>query len=122
MSLPIQNTMNTSDILFTPSITEESEVGKLDLHDDYKQIYIDIEWWIYAIMYITLPVFGGFGNILTFMVMQRGHVIRMHTSSAHVVCTCTLSAHAHVIRISSAALLMVSMDLNYLSTLTGSGY
>ena len=57
------------------------------------------------------------------------HVIRTCTSSAsahhlhlHVIHICMSSAHAHVIHTSSAALLMVSMDLNYLSTLTGSGY
>ena len=57
------------------------------------------------------------------------HIVRTCTLSTpachphlHVVHTCMLSAHAHVIRTSSAALLMVSMDLNYLSTLTGSGY
>ena len=50
---------------------------------------------------------------------------RLH---AHVICmlsAChpdTSSAHTHIIHTSSAALLMVSMDLNYLSTLTGSGY
>ena len=34
----------------------------------------------------------------------------------------TSSAGVHVIRMSSAALLMVSIDLNYLSTVTGTGY
>ena len=48
------------------------------------------------------------------------HVICM--SSGHIICTCMSSTHAHVIHTSSAALLMVSMDLNYLSTLTGTGY
>ena len=64
--------MNTSNTLF-PLITttEESEVEKLDLYDDYndyKQIYIDIEWWFNTIAYIA--VIGGLANILTFM--QRG--------------------------------------------------
>ena len=61
--------MNLSDI---QSTTEETEVGKRDLYDDYKQLYLDIEWWIYAFANITFPVLGGFGNILTFIVMQRG--------------------------------------------------
>ena len=61
--------MNTSGTLF-PLITttEAAEVGNIDLYDDYKQIYIDIEWWMNTIAYIT--VIGGLGNILTFM--QRG--------------------------------------------------
>ena len=37
-------------------------------------------------------------------------------------CVCRSSTCTHVIHTSSAALLMVSVDLNYLSTLTGSGY
>ena len=49
-------------------------------------------------------------------------VVHMQTSSTHVIRTCTSSTHAHVIPTSSAALLMVSVDLNYLSTLTGTGY
>ena len=69
----VQITMNTTDIFSTQNTTTEAaEVEKLHIHDDYKQLYIDIEWWIYVIIYITLPVFGGFGNILTFIVMQRG--------------------------------------------------
>ena len=65
----------------------------------------------------------------------HAHVICMSSTPAchphlHVICTCmssacytdTSSAHTHVIHTSSAALLMVNMDLNYLSTLTGSGY
>ena len=59
--------------------TEASDVEKLDLHDDYKQLYLDIEWWIYVIAYITLPVVGGFGNILTFIVMQRGSLQEVST-------------------------------------------
>ena len=54
--------MNTTDIQAT---TEAAEVANIDLYDDYKQIYIDIEWWIYVIAFITLPVFGGLGNILS---------------------------------------------------------
>ena len=38
------------------------------------------------------------------------------------VCVCRSSTCTHVIHTSSTALLMVSVDLNYLSTLTGSGY
>ena len=45
-----------------------------------------------------------------------------HTCHLHVHIICMSSTHAHVIRTSSAALLMVSVDLNYLSTLTGTGY
>ena len=70
--------------------------------------------------------------------MSSAHVIctcRPHMSSAHVICTChlhmsstcahhlrTSSTCTHVIRTSSVALLMVSVDLNYLSTLTGTSY
>ena len=65
--------MNTTDIFSTQNTTTEAaEVGKLDLYDDHKQLYIDIEWWMNAISFIVFPVFGGFGNILTFIVMQRG--------------------------------------------------
>ena len=59
--------------------TEAAEVEKLDLHDDYKQFYIDIERWIHVIAYIAFPVFGGFGNILTFIVMQRGSLKEVST-------------------------------------------
>ena len=44
------------------------------------------------------------------MLFAGGYVI--HTSSAGIYVICT----------SSAELLMVSMDLNYLSTVTGTGY
>ena len=65
--------MNTRDIFsMQNTTTEEAEVGKIDLYDNYKQLYMDIEWWVNTIAYITLPVVGGFGNILTFIVMQRG--------------------------------------------------
>ena len=49
-------------------------------------------------------------------------MLSAHTCHLHVHIICMSSTHAHVIRTSSAALLMVSVDLNYLSTLTGSGY
>ena len=76
----IQKTMNTRDISsMQNTTTEASDVEKLDLHDDYKQLYLDIEWWIYVIAYITLPVVGGFGNILTFIVMQRGSLKEVST-------------------------------------------
>ena len=66
MFLLIQNIMNTSDTLFTLiTITEGSEVKKQNLHDNYEQLYLNIEWWINTIEYIT--VIGGLGNILTFM-------------------------------------------------------
>ena len=69
----IQKTMNTSDTIFTQNTTTEAtEVGKQDLYDNYKQLYIDIEWWTYVISFIALPILGGFGNILTFIVMRRG--------------------------------------------------
>ena len=69
---PIQDSMNINDTIFTHNTKEAAEaVEKPDLHDDYKEIYINIERWINVIVYITLPVFGGFGNILTFIVMQR---------------------------------------------------
>ena len=61
--------MNISNTLFeliTPS--GGSDIDKQNLYDDYKQIHIDLEWWINTITYIT--VVGGLGNILTFM--QRG--------------------------------------------------
>ena len=71
--LSIQDTMNINDTIFTHNTKETGEaVEKPDLHDDYKQLYINIEWWINVIVYITLPVVGGLGNILTFIVMQRG--------------------------------------------------
>ena len=49
------------------------------LKDDYKQLYIDIEWWMNAIAFIALPVVGGFRNILTFIVMQRGSLKEVST-------------------------------------------
>ena len=65
--------MNTTDTFSTQNTTTEAaQVGMLDLYDDYKQLYIDIEWWMNAISFIVFPAFGGFGNILTFIVMQRG--------------------------------------------------
>ena len=63
--------MNTSGTLFTLITTSEgSEVGNIDLYDDYTQLYIDIEWWFNTIAYIT--VVGGLGNILKFI--QRGYL------------------------------------------------
>ena len=79
MSLPIQNTMDTSDTFFIHSTTEAVDFGKQDLHDGYKQIYIDIKWWTKTIANITFPVVGGFGNILTFIVMQRGSLKEVST-------------------------------------------
>ena len=79
MFIPIQNIMNTTDILFSYNTTEVTEVGKGDLYDDYKQLYINIEWWINSISFIALPIFGGFGNILTFIVMQRGSLKNVST-------------------------------------------
>ena len=70
--------MNRSNT-YTHNATEVAEVGKQNLYDDYKQIYIDIQWWINSIAYITLPIFGGFGNILTFIVMQRGSLQNVST-------------------------------------------
>ena len=63
--------MNTSNTLFTLITTSEgSDVRNIDLHDEYKQLYIDIEWWSNTIAYIT--VVGGLGNILKFI--QRGYL------------------------------------------------
>ena len=61
------------------TMTEATEIGKQDLNDGYKQLYIDIEWWMNAIAYITLPIIGGFGNILTFIVMRRGSLKEVST-------------------------------------------
>ena len=61
----------------TESIIETTEA--VDLKDDYKQLYIDIERWINDISFIAIPVFGGFGNILTFIVMQRGSLKEVST-------------------------------------------
>ena len=72
--------MNTTDIFSTQNTTTETaDVGKIELDDDYKQLYIDIERWINSISFIALPVFGGFGNILTFIVMQRGSLKEVST-------------------------------------------
>ena len=79
MFLLIQNIMKTSDTFFTHNTQDAEEVVKIDLHDDYKQLYINIEWWINVIAYITLLVFGGFGNILTFVVMQRASLKEIST-------------------------------------------
>ena len=59
--------MNTSNTLLTLiTATDGSKVEKF--HDDHKQIYIDTEWWINTIAYIT--VVCGLGNIVK--IMQRG--------------------------------------------------
>ena len=58
---------------------EAAEFGKQDLHDGYKQIYIDIKWWTKTIANITFPVVGGFGNILTFIVMQKASLKEVST-------------------------------------------
>ena len=57
--------MNISDTFLTHNTTGAREAGRPDLHDDY---VLDIEWWIYTFVTITLPLVGGFGNILTFIV------------------------------------------------------
>ena len=44
------------------------------------------------------------------------------SSGRHPHIVCTSSAGGYVIHTSSAALLMVGVDLNYLSTVTGTGY
>ena len=63
--------MNIGETVVTLNTTTEAvELGKLDLYDNYKQININTEWWINSIVYITIV--GGLGNILTFIVMQRG--------------------------------------------------
>ena len=64
-------------------------------------------------------------NFMQYYTWHHVYVVRGCHLHAHVVCMSSAPAHhphTHVIRTSSAALLMVSMDLNYLSTLTGSGY
>ena len=48
--------------------------------------------------------------------------LQVGMSSAGMYVIRTLSAGTYVIHTSSAELLMVSMDLNYLSTVTGTGY
>ena len=70
--------MNRS-ITYTHNTSEAAEIEKLDLYDDYKQLYLDIEWWINSISFIALPILGGFGNILTFIVMQRGSLKEVST-------------------------------------------
>ena len=61
--------MNISHVLFILITTKEGfKVEKHYLHDYYEQLYLNIEWWMNTIAYIT--VVGGFGNILTFI--QRG--------------------------------------------------
>ena len=70
--------MNTTDIF--PAQNTTIEVTEVDAVDAYfKQLYIDIEWWMYAISFIALPIFGGFGNMLTFIVMQRGSLKEVST-------------------------------------------
>ena len=71
--------MNTTGNFSVPNTTEVGEIGKPHPYDDYKQIYINIKWWIDVIAFITLPIFGGFGNILTFIVMQRGSLKEVST-------------------------------------------
>ena len=72
--------MNTTDVFSVQNKTAEAtEVVKQDLNDGYKQLYMDIEWWMYAISCITLPTLGGFVNILTFIVMQRGSLKEVST-------------------------------------------
>ena len=82
--------MNISDVFSLQNTTAEAtEVGKQDLNDGYKQLYMDIEWWMNSIFYITLPVFGGFGNILTFIVMRRGSLKDLKTLTLRVsTCLC----------------------------------
>ena len=70
--------MNTTDSIFIET-TEAVKIQHDDLNDDYKQLYIDIERWVNAISFIAFPVFGGFGNILTFIVMQRGSLKEVST-------------------------------------------
>ena len=48
------------------------------------------------------------------------YVICMSSAGMYVICTS--SAGTYVIHTSSAELLMVSVDLNYLSTVTETGY
>ena len=75
--LSVQITMNTTGIFSVLNTT--TEVPKKEAFDDYKQLYIDIEWWIDTTSCIILPILGGFGNILSFIVMQRGSLREVST-------------------------------------------
>ena len=55
-------------------------------------------------------------------ICHREHHPQAGTSSACHPQACMSSAGTYVIRTSSAELLMVSVDLNYLSTVTETGY
>ena len=55
-----------------------------------------------------------------FFCMSHLDIVRMSSAGRYIICmSCT---GGYIIRMSSAALLMVTVDLNYLSTLTGTGY
>ena len=72
--------MNTSETFSIHNATTEAvEVRNLDLYDNYKQLYLDIEWWMMSVSHIFFPIIGGFGNILTFIVMQRGSLNEVST-------------------------------------------
>ena len=64
--------MNTTESIMETTVAAE-------IKKNYKQIYFDIEWWMNSISFIVLPVVGGFGNILTFIVMQRGSLKEVST-------------------------------------------
>ena len=69
--LSVQITMNTKDVFSTPNTTAEApEIVTLP-SQNYNQLYIDIGYWMYKVSFLILPVFGGFGNILSFIVMQK---------------------------------------------------
>ena len=67
--------METTENLFTEGTTTEAD----DLADNFNQLYIDIENWLYKITFIAFPVLGGFGNILTFIVMRGGSLKNVST-------------------------------------------
>ena len=72
--------MNTTDVFSVQNTTTEAtKVVTKDPFDDYKQLYIDIEWWMYVVSNITLPVLGAFGNIMSFIVMQSGALKEVST-------------------------------------------
>ena len=57
----------TQDILIQDITTEADPIK-----NEYDQKLIDIEWWMYIVSYATLIPIGSVGNILSFVVMQRG--------------------------------------------------
>ena len=72
--------MNTSNVFSAHNTTTDANmVAKQDIENEYKQLYINIEWWMTTVSHLVLPILGGFGNILTFMVMRRRSVKEVST-------------------------------------------